>query len=148
MCYSDGSHDCQHHPSHHRRPLPERGWIQFLLLRLLDEAPMHGYRLMDELESRGYVRSGRFETGSIYTILRRMERHGLLLSTKGESESGRVRRIYRITSMGQEALRRGLENIIRRKKMMDELADYYRERFMTNSADQSHKPDSKKREER
>ncbi len=90
---------------------------------------MHGYQLMEELESRGYVRSGRFETGSVYTILNRMERYGLLSSTRDEGETGRVRRVYSVTQAGAKALKRGLESIIRRKRLMDELAEYYEEHF-------------------
>ena len=112
----------------HPRTLPERGWIQFLLLRLLHETPMHGYQLIESMEVRGYVRSGRFETGSIYTILNRMEKRGLLSSVKS-AETGRVRRIYSITEAGEEALKRGLEGVIHRKTIMDELAEYYRQHF-------------------
>lgn len=90
---------------------------------------MHGYQLMEEMENRGYVSSGRFETGSVYTILNRMERHGLLSSTRNEGDTGRVRRVYSVTQAGNEALKRGLESIIQRKKLMDELADYYEEHF-------------------
>lgn len=111
------------------RAFPERGWIQFLLLRLLYEEPMHGYQLIEELESRGYTRPGRFETGSIYTILKRMEMRGLLTSQETRSEAGRARRVYEVTEMGVEALKSGLEAVNRRKKLMDELASFYEEHF-------------------
>jgi PadR family transcriptional regulator PadR len=111
------------------RAFPERGWIQFLLLRLLYEEPMHGYQLIEELENRGYTRPGRFETGSIYTILKRMEMRGLLSSQETRSEAGRARRVYEVTEMGVEALKRGLEAVNRRKKLMDELASFYEEHF-------------------
>ena len=113
----------------HPRTLPERGWIQFLLLRVLHERPMHGYQLIESMEARGYVQSGRFETGSVYTILNRMDKRGLLSSVKSAAETGRVRRIYSLTEAGVEALRRGLEGVIQRKAMMDELAEYYRQHF-------------------
>jgi DNA-binding PadR family transcriptional regulator len=115
------------HP--HHRTLPERGWIQFLLLKVLHERPMHGYQLIESMETRGYVQSGRFETGSIYTILNRMEKRGLLSSEKSMSEPGRARRVYSITRAGVEALKLGLEGVIQRKAMMDELADYYHQQF-------------------
>ena len=146
MCGKGDPHHRRRGPRRPHRAFPERGWIQFLLLRLLDEEPMHGYQLMEELEERGYVSSGRFETGSVYTILNRMEGRGLLSSTKGKSETGRMRRIYSVTQTGREALRRGLERIIRQKKIMDELADYYRERYQQD--EQSRTPDDEKHEER
>ncbi len=90
---------------------------------------MHGYQLIDELESRGYTRPGRFETGSIYTILKRMEMRGLLTSQETRSETGRARKVYEVTQMGVEALKSGLEAVNRRKKLMDELASFYEETF-------------------
>ena len=50
----------------------------FLLLMLLNEEPMHGYQLAEELQTRGYVREGRFKTGSLYTILNRMDNKEIL----------------------------------------------------------------------
>ena len=111
------------------RAFPERGWIQFLLLRLLHESPMHGYQLIESMEARGYVQSGRFETGSIYTILNRMEKRSFLSSVKSTGETGKIRRIYSITEAGEEALKRGLEGVIHRKTIMDELAEYYHQHF-------------------
>jgi DNA-binding PadR family transcriptional regulator len=81
------------------------------------------------MESRGYVTHGRFKTGSIYTILNRMENKGLLISKHKESESGRTRRVYSITHQGTEILRRGLKNIQRRKKIMDKLTKFYYDNF-------------------
>jgi PadR family transcriptional regulator PadR len=129
MCCSDLPHRRMRHPPVRHRAFPERGWIQFLLLRLLYEKPMHGYQLIDELESRGYTRPGRFETGSIYTILKRMEMRGLLTSRETRSETGRARRVYEVTQMGVDALKSGLEAVNRRKKLMNELASFYEEKF-------------------
>jgi DNA-binding PadR family transcriptional regulator len=129
----------RHHNIHHRSkrkrhykaPFAERGWIQFLILRLLHETPIHGYQLIEEMESRGYVESGRFETGSIYVMLRRLERKGLLSSKNIQTESGRVRRVYTVTDKGEETLKKSLEYIINQKKIHDELADYYKDNFST-----------------
>lgn len=134
---------------HYHRSLPERGWIQFLLLRLLHEKPMHGYQIMEELERQGYVQPGRFQTGSVYTILKRMERRGLLRSHIELSDEDRERRIYSVTDKGEEALRRGLENILQRKKLMDDLMEYYKKRFQTASEDEhGHEPNNERNQER
>ena len=118
-----------HHAKRFHRILPERGWVQFLLLRFVYEGPTHGYHLIEEMETRGYVAHGRFKTGSIYTILNRMEHRGLLASRQEKSVEGRIRRVYSITPIGTAILKRGLEGVIRRKKIMDELADFYHEHF-------------------
>ena len=123
----------------HPRSLPERGWIQFLLLKVLHERPMHGYRLIESMEARGLVQSGRFETGSIYTILNRMEKRGLLSSVKSTGETSRIRRIYSLTEVGETALKRGLEGVIQRNTIMNELTDYYHQKFGDGSIPENEK---------
>ena len=90
---------------------------------------MHGYQLMGKLVERGFVLPNRLESGAVYTILRRMEAHGLLKSEWERLESGRQRRIYEVTEEGVEALRMGLETIVKRKALMDDLDSFYREHF-------------------
>jgi DNA-binding PadR family transcriptional regulator len=98
---------------------------------------MHGYQLMEKLESRGYTRPGRFQTGSIYTILKRMEMRGLLSSEEAMSEIGRTRRVYKITQMGVEALKSGLKAVSERKKLMDELTSFYEKHFEDDKGEES-----------
>lgn len=128
MC--DHPRDCHSTTrTNHRHRLPERGWIQFLLLTLLNDTPMHGYQLIEEMENKGYVRKGRFKTGSVYTILNRMEHRGFLLSIREESKSGRPRRTYSITDTGRQYLKRELEQLMALKKTLDELEKYYNSHF-------------------
>ena len=135
MC-SRGSPRSRRRPRRHGA-FPESGWIQFLVLRLLYEQPLHGYQLIEEMESRGFVARGRFKTGSIYTILKRMEHRGFLTSEEERSESGRPRKTYKVTPMGIEALKMGLRGVIRRKQIMDDLASFYREQFPDEDSDGS-----------
>jgi DNA-binding PadR family transcriptional regulator len=118
-----------HHTRRFHRTLPERGWVQFLILRFIYEKPTHGYQLIEDMESKGYVTPGRFKTGSIYTILNRMEHRGLLSSKQEKSEEGRIRRVYSITPKGTEILKRGLMGVLRRKKIMDKLTKFYYHHF-------------------
>lgn len=126
---SNRSSRSQRRSKHYHRPIHERGWIQFLVLRILHEEPMHGYRIMEDLEDRELVVKGRFESPSIYNILKRMERRGLLTSEKVKTESERIRRVYSITSKGEDTLKEGLISLIKRKKITDKLIDYYNEKF-------------------
>jgi DNA-binding PadR family transcriptional regulator len=118
-----------HRRSKRKRSLPERGWIQLLTLRVINEEPMHGYQLINEMEGRNLVETGRFETGSIYTILNRMEKADLLASEKVEADSGRIRRVYSVTQKGVKVLREGLLAVKERKKITDELVEYYEKTF-------------------
>jgi DNA-binding PadR family transcriptional regulator len=121
--------------SKHHGPHPERGFVQFLLLLLLNEKPMHGYQLAEELQNRGLVREGRFKTGSLYTILNRMEHKGSLTSTHEESDSGRSRRVYSITENGRMHLKQGLQYMLHRKRFLDELEKYYKKHFPETDTD-------------
>ena len=107
---------------------PERGWIQFLILRFLYEKPTHGYQLLEEIEERT-CGCHRLEPGSMYTILRRMEEKGLLESKWERVEGGPERRVYNLTRKGVEALRVGLESLVRRKLLFDDLVKFYHENF-------------------
>ncbi|MBM3291547.1 PadR family transcriptional regulator [Candidatus Bathyarchaeota archaeon] len=110
---------------------PERGWTQFLFLRLIHEKPMHGYQIMEELSSRGFLQENRLEAGSVYTILRRMEHHGLITSVWEEKASGPDRRVYTISTEGSEILKSGLEIMLKRKALLDDLAEYYKQKFQS-----------------
>jgi PadR family transcriptional regulator PadR len=134
MCNSGLEHNERPHWKRHIiRTNPERGWTQFLFLRLIHEKPMHGYQLMDELSSRGFLQQNRLEAGSVYTILRRMEHHGLITSEWEEKVSGPDRRVYTITPEGSEILKSGLEIMLQRKALLDDLAEYYKQRFQSHA---------------
>ena len=133
MCGNNSERECgQNHCWHN---YPERGWIQFLILRVLYEKPSYGFQLMETLENKSYG-GHRLGPGSIYTLLRRMEHRGLLESEWERTEtSGPERRIYKVTKMGTAALRSGLESIINRKAMMDDLAEFYKKNFIGKKDD-------------
>ena len=78
--------------------------LEFAILGLLAESPMHGYQLRKQLG----VRLGGFRVfsyGSLYPALRRLLRAGLIAEDESGSETGwskRSRRTYRITAEGKE----------------------------------------------
>jgi DNA-binding PadR family transcriptional regulator len=80
--------------------------LEFAILGVLHEAPMHGYELRKRLTARlGAFRA--FSYGSLYPTLRRMQRAGLIVeedadSGRGASWNRRARRVYKITADGKE----------------------------------------------
>lgn len=80
--------------------------IEFAILGLLHEAPMHGYELRKRLTGLlGAFRA--FSYGSLYPTLRRMQREGLIAEEDGESGrptawGRRARRVYKITADGKD----------------------------------------------
>jgi PadR family transcriptional regulator, regulatory protein PadR len=79
-----------------------KGHLDFLLLATLAAEPAHGYRIIDELKRRS---GGAFDLpeGTVYPALHRLEQSGLLASSWA-NESGRRRRVYRLTARGRRAL--------------------------------------------
>jgi DNA-binding PadR family transcriptional regulator len=72
-----------------------RGDIRAAILALLNEEPMHGYQIMQELESRTGG-AWRVSPGSVYPTLQQLEDEGLVRAQEQEG-----RRVYRLTDDGQ-----------------------------------------------
>jgi len=93
--------------------------IQPSLLMLILKKPTHGYELIQNFNA---VHEGEIiEPGTIYRILRRMEREGIVLSGWEASESGPARRKYNITENGKKAL---LEAVLKLEKQKQEIEDF------------------------
>lgn len=77
--------------------------MEFAILGLLHDAPMHGYVLRKRLhETLGMFRT--FSYGSLYPTLRRLLRAGLIVE-EAEASTGwnrRAKRVYKLTAEGKE----------------------------------------------
>lgn len=78
--------------------------LEFAVLGILHDSPMHGYELRKQLrELLGSARA--FSFGSLYPTLRRLQRTGLIaerVPDPGDERSGRVRKVYELTAEGKE----------------------------------------------
>jgi len=87
-----------------------KGTTALAILKLLADAaePMHGYQLIQVLESRsqGYLL---LKEGLIYPRLHQMEQEGLLRSLWLGEPGTRRRKVYTITEDGRARLRAKLE---------------------------------------
>ena len=83
------------------------GTVSLVLLTVLEQSdrPMYGYEIAKQLES---VTKGAaaIKQGTLYPVLRSMERNGLLESIVEPSVSGPPRRYYSVTEVGREGLER------------------------------------------
>lgn len=82
------------------------GTFALTVLALVEQArePIYGYQVVKQLET--YVAPGTVvKQGTLYPVLRSLERQGLLSSQVEPSVSGPPRRYYTITSAGQAALK-------------------------------------------
>lgn len=84
------------------------GNVETFILSVLRDGPNYGYGLVQALNDRapGLVAFGE---GTIYPVLHRMERKGLLSTSWGEGETGRKRKYYRLNPKGRRALSGQLE---------------------------------------
>lgn len=71
------------------------------LLALIAEEPSYGYEMVRKLEDRGLTLVGE---GSIYPLLSRLQRQGLIDAYVEESTGGPPRKYYRIADAGQHRL--------------------------------------------
>ncbi len=112
---------------------PRRGGslVQLLILRTLYLSPMHGYKLLGEV-NKLMVGRRPMKSGSLYTILRRMEKAGLLESEWDEDPSRLDRRIYKPSMEGIKMLKTGRKRMEEQKRALDEMIAFYNEHFMEN----------------
>ncbi len=81
------------------------GTVSLVLLAVLDHAdrPMYGYEIAKLLESLS-TELAKIKQGTLYPVLRSMERSGLLESQVEPSVSGPPRRYYQVTPNGRTGL--------------------------------------------
>ena len=78
-----------------------RGVLEYCVLALLRDRPHYGFDLVRQLsESDGLLTS----EGTIYPLLSRLRKDGLVTTTWQESEAGPPRRYYALTPEGRRAL--------------------------------------------
>jgi DNA-binding PadR family transcriptional regulator len=77
----------------------EQGGLKFVILRLLDEKPRHGYEIIKELEERS---GGRYtpSPGTVYPTLTMLEEMGFASATVEEGG----KKVYSITDAGRQHL--------------------------------------------
>lgn len=84
-----------------RDPQLLKGVLGMLVLRVLSDEETYGYELVSRLTSRGLAG---ISTGTVYPVLNRLEREGLLGSRLVASTAGPARKYYGLTASGRAAL--------------------------------------------
>jgi DNA-binding PadR family transcriptional regulator len=81
---------------------------ELAILTLVAEQPRHGYEIEQVIEERGMREWTEVGFSSIYYLLKKLERDGLIEGRLEEAQRGPARKVYHLTSAGGEALQRGL----------------------------------------
>jgi PadR family transcriptional regulator, regulatory protein PadR len=83
----------------------KKGSAEMLVLALLEDRQRHGYEIAKVIETRsgGAIT---FQAASLYPILYRLEKRGLIEGRWVEKAGERRRRFYRLTAAGRDVLKR------------------------------------------
>ena len=73
-----------------------KGVIESCILGLLERESMYGWQLSETLTEHGMIAS----IGTLYPVLSRLRAQGLVTTFDEASESGPVRKYYRLTDAG------------------------------------------------
>ncbi|WP_454172047.1 PadR family transcriptional regulator [Microbacterium maritypicum] len=79
-----------------------KGVVEYCVLGLLAREPMYGWQLAEALTGAGLIAS----IGTLYPLLGRLRDNGWVSTFDQPSESGPVRRYYRLTEVGVDQLER------------------------------------------
>jgi transcriptional regulator len=81
----------------------KRGSTEMLILALVEDRPRHGYEIAKLIEQRsdGVLQ---FHVASLYPLLYRLEKRGLIKGRWVERAGERRRRFYKLTAAGQKIL--------------------------------------------
>ena len=88
-----------------RRSQLLRGVLDICLLAVMGEGPAYGYEMTKRLRARGLSIVGE---GSIYPLLGRLERDGMVETRRAASNGGPPRKYYSLSPAGERALEEGI----------------------------------------
>ena len=97
-----------------------RGVLPYCVLAMLRHTERYGFELVRALGSVEGMVTGE---GTIYPLLARLRRQGLVVTSWQESASGPPRRYYRITADGRAALGDFMQAWAQLRDSVDELLD-------------------------
>ena len=81
----------------------KRGSTEMLIMALVEDRPRHGYEIAKLIEQRSHGVL-QFHAASLYPLLYRMEKRGLIKGRWVEKAGQRRRRFYKLTAAGQKIL--------------------------------------------
>jgi PadR family transcriptional regulator PadR len=85
-------------------PTLKKGTAELLVLAQLEDHARHGYEIAQQIAARG-AGGVSFQPASLYPVLYRLERRGLIAGRWVEKPNQRRRRYYRLTADGRRVLR-------------------------------------------
>ncbi|MDR2957500.1 MAG: PadR family transcriptional regulator [Coriobacteriales bacterium] len=78
-----------------------KGVLEGMMLQIINQKEVYGYQIVKQLQELGF---NDISEGTVYTILTRLERKRMVLSTRMASELGPPRKFFRLSHRGQQEL--------------------------------------------
>jgi len=88
------------------------------ILGLLCEGPKYGYELEKIIEERGMRVWTEIGFSSIYYVLKRLEKRGIIKSAVQEVEGKPNRKIYTVTEKGRKTMKEKVKNVLSKNEKM------------------------------
>ena len=114
-----------------RKRWRSRSWAQRIsrfvepcLLLLLHRGDSHGYDLLERLREFGFAKET-VDSSVVYRYLREMENRGFIASNWDTEGGGPPRRVYRLTSEGDQYLAWWINGLRGTKQMLDRFLQAY-----------------------
>lgn len=83
------------------------GVLDMCLMSIIDEEASYGYEMVRKLRDRGLDLASE---GSIYPLLSRLQKQGMIEGYLVQSSEGPARKYYRMSEQGRETLTRWLDD--------------------------------------
>ena len=84
-----------------------KGIVEGCVLALLSRESAYGYRVVEMLRDKGFAG---IQEATVYPMLNRLDKKGLLSHEKQPSEIGPTRKVYSLTAAGRRGLTDFMEN--------------------------------------
>jgi len=92
--------------------MAELSCAEAALLGLLSERPMYPYQIEQQVKYREMRFWTELSMSSIYKLLRKLEKSGVVMRTNKISSGNRLRKLYTISSQGKGALKEKIEMLL------------------------------------
>lgn len=99
-----------------------KGLLEGCILKIIQEKETYGYELVEDLKQGGFTE---VTEGSVYPIVLRLEKKGIISSIKKASPLGPKRKYYFLTDLGRKELTQFLEGWV----ILKQNVDYFIEDF-------------------
>lgn len=101
-----------------------KGTLEGCILKLISDGETYGYEIVTKLRDFGFSDC---TEGTIYPLLTRLEKQGLLVSVKKESPLGPQRKYYSLSEIGKVELSIFYDNWVDFRQVVDKIFKGFKE---------------------